>query len=1431
MIFMRKFYRRNLKNLVINFLVCCLIVNLPASVALADVVLTDVVNGNITVNAGGNTTNMTATDGAIGNFSDFDIAATQSVFCAQPGADARALFEVHSVDGTQIYGRFEATGSVYLHDAAGILIGPDATINMTQLVATSLALSHDDFLKGRDIFNGGNAAVINQGNISAEKVALIGRKVLNTGTITSPKGYVVMAAGDKITLGQPGSNVIVELASVDIPETTDNKIADMADVANEGTIDAREGMVVLAAGDVFSKALNLGTISASGGTVTATAARVGQFGTINTDGIEGDGGSVNLTAGETVALGDDSLTTANGGTNGDGGEVIVYSPGTALLRPGARIEVKGGGESGNGGFVEISGKEHVEVNGTVDRTATNGQSGMLLIDPTDIIITDNDVDDPTWTGDDFAPTVTGPGSEMDIDTLEGHLGLGNTTISTDSSLSEPGNVTFAARRNVDNNTEHSLTVNADGDINIKRASGFNFTGGGDLTLNTDTNTDGTGGTINLNADILAHNVELNGEVNAYGIINRTIEAQKTDSQQATLSINGNITKYGNGKLILAGDDGINLAGDVTGDGNNHVIFENVVYATGSGDQKFDAETGTITANDDVNKNTSGNLALAGAAITLNGNVSTADNLDLNGPTTVAADKTLMADGDLHATATLSGSGNLDVQADNIALDDDVSAAGNLTLNAADDVTVSGNITATNGGNIEISSSDNTTYLNGDLVKAEGDITLNNNTQLDGTGTQKIDAGGRLTANGDVTKTSNGMMLLYGRTDGIDLNGSVESESGSLMIMNEFTSAGDLKAWDYLEMFAAGEFDGPDQQVHSENGYIAAHETLTKTSPGNLKITIGQGADQYNDHIYLDDDVTVDNGSLIVGGIEEINAGRGDPEMVNLYVYADLFASKDVSLFADTEFYGGFYTSDTVDQSVQADNGTLATYGWLNKTTPGDLTLKGGSEELAIDLHYAGPDNGVSTCCGNIIIEGQGDIQIGVDLITTLRSSCGGDDYKPQSYEVQQPGGVSIISQNGKIYTEDTQEAPDGLDPPTLRNSINGTDYALNTTIEGYSDDATGAGVNLVPSGEIAGKAAIMLMSKEDLNLGENSHLRAEGLYYGTDVDDRPAIGFLNESAGIGGYDRDQGQPIDVAIYAASTEGNVQADGTMEVAFGFPKQASVQELNTGATVVLDAKDTVNFTPEGFRIFDRGTFSLQVCSRITEWLKDAVGNATLPFAGTPSFMISFLGAGYDYVLRGAGLENPAINDGRAWVLEDPSSEPAHLDTMAYFEDRPPFEIEDECPALVAWAAEELGLQGGIQTYLSNAYVYTTDLQPCEMCARLRDAATILEDQDGAQIAALGAVINEFIAPPAPISTEQMASVGQALALHTDDGTHYAAAGRWLDALIEYIGIVNSEIGWPLADSVALVTSKYVSPATAEADPAVAVYIEAQLAALGG
>ncbi|MHC4570471.1 MAG: hypothetical protein ACYS0C_00135 [Planctomycetota bacterium] len=63
---------------------------------------------------------------------------------------------------------------------------------------------------------------------------------------------------------------------------------------------------------------------------------------------------------------------------------------------------------------------------------------------------------------------------------------------------------------------------------------------------------------------------------------------------------------------------------------------------------------------------------------------------------------------------------------------------------------------------------------------------------------------------------------------------------------------------------------------------------------------------------------------------------------------------------------------------------------------------------------------------------------------------------------------------------------------------------------------------------------------------------------------------------------------------------------------------------------------------------------MCSRITEWLFQSIGRLPYPYGGG-SFP-----PGYNYVVRGAGLENPGITDDRAWVLDAFVQYVAILDT---------------------------------------------------------------------------------------------------------------------------------------------------------------------------
>ena len=387
--------KRYLRRGIIYFLTCNLVLNTWLPAVMAEVVLQPdgVKNGIITVSQlDGGIQDMTATDGAIGHFSNFDIAAGHTVYCDQLGTNPNALFRIFSGDGTQILGRFQANGNIFLIDTAGIFFGVDSQINVNQLVASSLDITNQNFLDGNYEFVAGSAdagAVINNGRIqAAEGVAIIGRKILNTGNIiTGTGGLVVMAAGDRVLLGEPGSNIVVEMDSVTIPGDGNG------DVINDGDIESPSGTVILAAGDIFSSALEHPKVSSGIG-------RVEQNGHIHTDGTSGDGGGVSLTAADEVVLAADSLTTANAGTEGDSGLIVAHSKGRTTVHAGAQIEAKGGHVPHNivdefdvvETSVEISGN-YVNFAGDVDASASDGKRGKVVIDTFNMTIANGSMPD------------------------------------------------------------------------------------------------------------------------------------------------------------------------------------------------------------------------------------------------------------------------------------------------------------------------------------------------------------------------------------------------------------------------------------------------------------------------------------------------------------------------------------------------------------------------------------------------------------------------------------------------------------------------------------------------------------------------------------------------------------------------------------------------------------------------------------------------------------------------------------------------------------------------------------------------------------------------------------------------------------------------------------------------------------------------------
>jgi galactitol-specific phosphotransferase system IIB component len=152
---------------------------------------------------------------------------------------------------------------------------------------------------------------------------------------------------------------------------------------------------------------------------------------------------------------------------------------------------------------------------------------------------------------------------------------------------------------------------------------------------------------------------------------------------------------------------------------------------------------------------------------------------------------------------------------------------------------------------------------------------------------------------------------------------------------------------------------------------------------------------------------------------------------------------------------------------------------------------------------------------------------------------------------------------------------------------------------------------------------------------------------------------------------------------------------------------------------------------------------------------------------------------------------------------------------------------CPALMEWLANEVGVAVDVQVFVANAFVSSTDCQPCETAARLKAAATILTDEDGSHMAAMNQVFTELMNTmtlSAPFTPEMANSVAAALTDSANTGPQYAAAREYIDAFVQYIAILNTDMGSPVADSVAYVMEKYGSDVSG--NPIMADFLAARL-----
>lgn len=270
------------------------------------------------------------------DWQSFNIGAAAAVNFVQPNSSAIALNRVIGGGKSEVFGKLNANGQVFLLNPNGVLFGQSAEVNVGGLVASTLGLSNADFMARNFRFTAASTVageVSNQGTLNGNYVALLGGQVSNSGAITARLGTVALAAGSDITLDFAGDGLI----GVQV---------------NQGALDAL--------------ADNKGLIRADGGLVLMTAQAADHLigAVVNNDGVI-EARTVENKSGRILLLGDMAS-----GTVQQNGTLDASAP-----------------DSGDGGFIETSAaKVGVGETARVTTFAANGRTGLWLIDPNDYTI-------------------------------------------------------------------------------------------------------------------------------------------------------------------------------------------------------------------------------------------------------------------------------------------------------------------------------------------------------------------------------------------------------------------------------------------------------------------------------------------------------------------------------------------------------------------------------------------------------------------------------------------------------------------------------------------------------------------------------------------------------------------------------------------------------------------------------------------------------------------------------------------------------------------------------------------------------------------------------------------------------------------------------------------------------------------------------------
>ncbi|HEY9805303.1 MAG TPA: hypothetical protein V6D04_01940, partial [Candidatus Obscuribacterales bacterium] len=195
---------------------------------------------------------------------------------------------------------------------------------------------------------------------------------------------------------------------------------------------------------------------------------------------------------------------------GDGGRVIVWADDSTRFY--GSISVQGGPLGGNGGFIETSGKNYLDVTGaSIRATSPQGNPGLWLLDPRNVTIRDTPSSGGAFSGG--SPSIFSPSTDdaiistadiiaalnngISVKIVTGLVGAqaGNIVVDSPLNLAANGNPTLSLE--AANNITVNQSIISSGALNISLLAGNAITlnaivktGGGNFTSNSSSQSGG-----------------------------------------------------------------------------------------------------------------------------------------------------------------------------------------------------------------------------------------------------------------------------------------------------------------------------------------------------------------------------------------------------------------------------------------------------------------------------------------------------------------------------------------------------------------------------------------------------------------------------------------------------------------------------------------------------------------------------------------------------------------------------------------------------------------------------------------------------------------------------------------------------------------------------------------------------------------------------